>query len=108
MAIDIAADANNKARNMDDSPISNILRSSAEGMLRKAEPAGAPLVSTSGRVGEVPSAVGRVSAVGMEHLARHVARVFAGQEQEARSDFVWLSGAAHGRAFTEMRDLFRR
>ena len=51
------------------------------------------------------SAGGQVSAIGMEDLADHVARILTGQEQEGRSDLVGLARAAHRRVLAELGDL---
>jgi len=41
----------------------------------------------------------------MEHLARHVAGILAGEEQEGGGNFVGLAGAVHGGAFPKCLSL---
>src|SRR5581483_552459 len=55
-----------------------------------------------------PSAGGRAAAVGMEHLAGHVARILAGQEKEAGGDLVRLTGPTHRRVLAEFGDILLR
>src|SRR6185369_13560157 len=51
------------------------------------------------------SARRRVAAVGVQHLRRHVARILAGEEQEARRDLVGLAGPPHRRVLAELGNL---
>src|SRR3546814_4704443 len=52
-----------------------------------------------------PLAADHRAAIGMEHLARHIARILAGQEQEARRYFVGLARPPHRRVLPEILHL---
>jgi len=44
-------------------------------------------------------------ALGVKHLARHVAGVFAGEEQEGGRDLIGLAGTAHRGLLSEVFEL---